>query len=56
MMHSTNTPSNRGTPRGGPMGGPMGRGGPMGMMSKAEKPRDFKVHCASLFQYRAVQA
>jgi ATP-binding cassette subfamily B multidrug efflux pump len=35
----------------GPMGGPMGRGGPMGMMSKAEKPRDFKGTLSKLIQY-----
>jgi ATP-binding cassette subfamily B multidrug efflux pump len=51
MMHSSNTPGNRGPARGGPMGGPMGRGGPMGMMSKGEKPRDFKGTLNKLIQY-----
>ena len=51
MMHSTNTPGNRSTPRGGPMGGPMGRGGPMGMLGKGEKPRDFKGTLSKLIQY-----
>ncbi|MCX5970875.1 MAG: ABC transporter ATP-binding protein, partial [Coprothermobacterota bacterium] len=32
-------------------GGPMGRGGPMGMMMKGEKPRDFKGTMAKLLQY-----
>jgi ATP-binding cassette subfamily B multidrug efflux pump len=52
MMHNTNTPTNRDTGRGGPMGGrgPM-RGGPMAMMSKAEKPRDFKGTLKKLIQY-----
>ncbi len=51
MMHSTNTPGNRSTTRGGPMGGPMGRGGPMAMLGKAEKPRDFKGTLNKLIQY-----
>ena len=51
MMHNTDTPGNRSTPRGGPMGGPMGRGGPMAMMSKGEKPRDFKGTLSKLIQY-----
>ena len=50
MMHS-NTPTNRGPARGGPMGGPMGRGGPMAMLGKAEKPRDFKGTLNKLIQY-----
>jgi len=49
MMHSSeprpNTP-----PRRGMMGGPMG-GGPMGMMRKGEKPRDFKGTLKKLIQY-----
>ncbi len=51
MMHSSSTPTNRGPARGGPMGGPMGRGGPMGMLGKAEKPRDFKGTLKKLIQY-----
>src|SRR5512139_3214473 len=51
MMHNTNTPANRERPRGGPMGGPMGRGGPMAMLGKAEKPRDFKGTLNKLIQY-----
>jgi len=51
MMHSPNTPTNRGPARGGPMGGPMGRGGPMAMLGKAEKPRDFKGTLNKLIQY-----
>ena len=40
----------------GPMGGgrgrgPMGHGGPMGMMMKGEKPRDFKGTMKKLIQY-----
>jgi ATP-binding cassette subfamily B protein len=50
-MHSNNTPVSRGPARGGPMGGPMGRGGPMGMMIKGEKPRDFKGTMVKLIQY-----
>ena len=33
------------------MGGPMGRGGPMAMLGKAEKPRDFKGTLRKLVQY-----
>jgi ATP-binding cassette subfamily B protein len=33
------------------MGGPMGRGGPMAMLGKAEKPRDFKGTLNKLIQY-----
>ncbi len=50
MMHSSITPENRGPAR-GPMGGPMGRGGPMAMMRKGEKPRDFKGTLTKLIQY-----
>jgi ATP-binding cassette subfamily B multidrug efflux pump len=50
MMHSS-TPIGRGSPRGGPMGGPMGRGGPMGMMMKGEKPRDLKGTMLKLIRY-----
>jgi len=50
MMHNASTPTNRGSAR-GPMGGPMGRGGPMGMLSKGEKPRDFKGTLNKLIQY-----
>jgi len=51
MMHSSNTPASRDRARGGPMGGPMGRGGPMAMLGKAEKPRDFKGTLRKLVQY-----
>ena len=51
MMHSSSTPENRAPARGGPMGGPMGRGGPMAMMRKGEKPRDFKGTLKKLIQY-----
>jgi len=52
MMHgSSNEPVNRGPARGGPMGGPMGRGGPMGMMMKGEKPRDLKGTMIKLIRY-----
>jgi len=47
MMHSSSTPTNRGPAR----GGPMGRGGPMAMLGKAEKPRDFKGTLNKLIQY-----
>jgi ATP-binding cassette subfamily B protein len=51
MMHSTSTPTNR-----GPMGergrSPMGMGGgPMAMMRKGEKPRDFKGTLNKLIRY-----
>jgi ATP-binding cassette, subfamily B, multidrug efflux pump len=50
--HSNNpTASSSTTGRRPPMGGPMGRGGPMGMMGKAEKPRDFKGTLRKLIQY-----
>jgi ATP-binding cassette subfamily B protein len=50
MMHSSSPPVNR-DPAGerGPMG--MGRGGPMGMMVKGEKPRDLKGTLVKLIQY-----
>jgi len=51
MMHSSSTPTNRGPAKGGQVGGPMGRGGPMGMLGKAEKPRDFKGTLKKLIQY-----
>jgi ATP-binding cassette subfamily B protein len=51
MMHSSSTSTNRGPAKGGSMGGPMGRGGPMGMLGKAEKPRDFKGTLKKLIQY-----
>lgn len=55
MMHSSSTPVNRGPagggPMRGPMGGPMERGGPMGMMGKAEKPRDLKGTMLKLIKY-----
>ena len=52
MMHgSSNEPVIRGPARGGPMGGPMGRGGPMGMMMKGEKPRDLKGTMIKLIRY-----
>jgi ATP-binding cassette subfamily B protein len=51
MMHSSSTPENRGPARGGPMGGPMGGGGPMAMMRRGEKPRDFKGTLTKLIQY-----
>lgn len=50
MMHGNLTPANRDQAR-GPMGGPMGRGGPMAMMSRGEKPRDFKSTLKKLIQY-----
>jgi ATP-binding cassette subfamily B protein len=53
MMHNT-APQSSSQPRGGPFGGrgrgPMG-GGPMGMMRKGEKPRDFKGTLKKLLQY-----
>jgi ATP-binding cassette subfamily B multidrug efflux pump len=49
-MHGSNPPVSRGPVGGrGPMG--MGRGGPMGMMAKGEKPRDFKGTMLKLIQY-----
>lgn len=54
IMHGSSTPDSRRSAGGrGPMGrGPMGRGGPMGMMmSKAEKPRDFKGTMLKLVKY-----
>ncbi len=51
MMHSSSTPVSRGPARGGLMGGPMGRGGPMGMMVKGDKPRDFRGTMVKLIQY-----
>ncbi len=51
MIHSS-TPVGRTPERGGPMGGgPMGRGGPMGMMMKGEKPRDLKGTLVKLVRY-----
>jgi ATP-binding cassette, subfamily B, multidrug efflux pump len=55
--HSSNTTTSS-TPAGGraPMGGPMGgrgpmAGGPMAMMRRGEKPRDFKGTLTKLIQY-----
>jgi len=53
-MHSV-TPPNSSTPAGGrpPMGGMRPGGGPMAMMRKGEKPRDFKGTLKKLVQYLA---
>jgi ATP-binding cassette, subfamily B, multidrug efflux pump len=48
MNHNPSSQSR--SQRRGPMGGPMG-GGPMGMMRKGEKPRDFKGTLKKLIQY-----
>jgi ATP-binding cassette subfamily B multidrug efflux pump len=48
MMHSTSTSQSRGGPMGGR--GPM-RGGPMAMMRRGEKPRDFKGTLKKLIAY-----
>ena len=51
MMHSSSTPANR-EPRGERGRGPMGMGGgPMAMMRKGEKPRDFKGTLNKLIRY-----
>jgi ATP-binding cassette subfamily B multidrug efflux pump len=54
MMHGTSTSQSRGGQAGGPMGGrgrgPLG-GGPMAMMRKGEKPRDFKGTLKKLVAY-----
>ncbi len=49
MMHGSSTPANRG-PMGGRGRGPMG-GGPMALMRRGEKPRDFKGTMRKLIQY-----
>ena len=53
-MHSV-TPPTSSTPAGGrpPMGGMRPSGGPMAMMRKGEKPRDFKGTLKKLVQYLA---
>jgi len=47
-MHGSSTSDSRRPARGR---GPMGRGGPMGMMMKGEKARDFKGTMTKLIQY-----
>jgi ATP-binding cassette subfamily B protein len=55
MMQSSNTQQARNEAPGGPFGGrgrgPMAHGGPMAMMRKGEKPRDFKGTLRKLIQY-----
>jgi ATP-binding cassette subfamily B multidrug efflux pump len=49
-MHGSSTPAGR-TPAGGPGPMGMGRGGPMAMMRRGEKPHDFKGTMVKLIRY-----